>query len=84
MRIRADGDYAYRRDAIEHPADFDDCNKTKAVVNACDDVLHFVQAACQVLARDDLTLEQRQEIAETLSTRVVDFEVETEIIVTTD
>ncbi|ELY90876.1 DUF7692 domain-containing protein [Natrialba taiwanensis] len=84
MRIRTDGDYAYRRDAIERAADFYDCNKTKAVVSACDDVPHFVQAARQVLTRDDLTLEQRREIAETLSTRAVSFEVDTEIVVDTD
>jgi len=84
MRIRTDGDYAYRRDAIERAADFYDCNKTKAVVSACDDVPKFVEAARRVLERDDLTLEQRREIAETLSTRAVTFDVETEIAVTTD
>ncbi|ELZ06909.1 DUF7692 domain-containing protein [Natrialba aegyptia] len=84
MRIRTDGDYAYRRDAIERAADFYDCNKTKAVVSACDDTPHFAQAARQVLARDDLTLEQRREIAETLSTRAVYFEVNTEIVVNTE
>jgi hypothetical protein len=42
MRIRTDGDYAYRCDAIERAADFYDCNKTKAVVSACDDVPKFV------------------------------------------
>ncbi|MDS0475270.1 hypothetical protein [Natrinema sp. 1APR25-10V2] len=84
MRIRTDGDYAYRRDAIERAADFYDCNNTKAVVNACDDVPTFVQAARRVLERDDLTLEQRQEIAETLSTRAVTFNVESEITVDTD
>ncbi len=84
MRIRTDGDYAYRRDAIERAADFYDCNKTKAVVSACDDVPMFVQAARRVLERDDLILEQRREIAETLSTRAVTVDVETEIGVTTD
>ncbi|WP_226004114.1 DUF7692 domain-containing protein [Natrinema salinisoli] len=84
MRIRTDDDYAYRNDAIERAADFYDCNKTKAVVSACDDVPMFVQAIRQLLERDDLTLEQRQEIAETLSTRAVTFEVDTEIVVTTD
>ncbi|WP_276252804.1 DUF7692 domain-containing protein [Halomontanus rarus] len=81
MRIRTDGDYAYRRDAIERAADFYDCNKTKAVVSACDDIPLLVSAARRVLERDDLTDQQRQEIAETLSTRVVSFEVETEISV---
>jgi len=84
IRIRTDGDYAYRRDAIERAADFYGCNKTKAVMSACDDVPKFVQASRQVLERDDLTLEQRREIAETLSTRAVTFDVDTEIAVTTD
>ncbi|WP_049890112.1 DUF7692 domain-containing protein [Natronorubrum sulfidifaciens] len=84
MRIRTDGDYAYRRDAIERAADVYDCNRTKAVVSACDDVPHFVRAIQQVLERDDLTLKQRREIAETLSTRAMTFEVESEIVVDTD
>lgn len=84
MRIRTDGDYAYRRGAIERAADFYGCNKTKAVVSACDDIPKFGQAARRVLERDDLTLEQRREVAETLSTRAVTFDVETEIAVTTE
>ncbi|WP_435551611.1 DUF7563 family protein [Natrinema sp. CGMCC1.2065] len=44
-----------------------------------DDVPEFVQAARQVLERDDLTLKQRREIAKTLSTRAMTFEVESEI-----
>ncbi|OLZ41429.1 hypothetical protein A6E15_10720 [Natrinema saccharevitans] len=84
MRIRTDGDYAYRRDAIERAVDFYDCNKTKAVVSACDDVPTFVQAAREVLEREDLTLEQRREIAETLSTRAMTFDIEDEIVVTTE
>ncbi|WP_408957262.1 hypothetical protein [Natrinema sp. 74] len=79
MRIRTDGDYAYRQDAIERAAAFYDCTKTKAVVSACDDVPKFVEAARRVLKRDDLTLKQRREIAEPLLTRAVTFEVETEI-----
>ncbi|WP_049904793.1 DUF7692 domain-containing protein [Natrialba asiatica] len=81
---RIDGDYAYRRDAIERPAHFYDCNKTKAAVSVCDDVLKFVQASRQFLERDDLTLKQHQEIAEMLSTRPVTFEVSTAIIAETE
>ncbi|WP_254524835.1 DUF7692 domain-containing protein [Natrinema caseinilyticum] len=84
MRIRTDGDYAYRRDAIERAPAFYDCNKTKAVVSACDDVPKFVQAARRVLECDDLTLEQRREIAETLSTRTMAFEVDTEVVAKAD
>ncbi|AGB16642.1 hypothetical protein Halru_2048 [Halovivax ruber XH-70] len=81
MRIRTDGDYAYRKDVIERAADYYGCNKTKAVTQACEDVPELVAAARQVLERDDLTAEQRQEIAETLSTRVVRFNVDSEVIV---
>ncbi|WP_339102511.1 hypothetical protein [Haloterrigena salinisoli] len=75
MRIRTSEEYAYRNDAIERAADFYGCNKTKAVVSACDDVPKLVAAAWTVLERDDLTHEQRTEIAETLSTRATTFEV---------
>ncbi|WP_137289509.1 DUF7692 domain-containing protein [Natronorubrum halophilum] len=81
MRIRTDGDYAYRNDAIDRAAGFYGCNKTKAVVSACDDVPRLVAAARQVLERDDLTHEQRQEIADTLSTRATTFNVEQSVIV---
>jgi len=84
MRIRTDGKYEYRLDPINRAANFYDCNKTKAIVSACDDVPHLVAAARQVLERDDLTLEQRREIAETLSTRAITFEVETKINTDTD
>ncbi|MGQ3412609.1 DUF7692 domain-containing protein [Natrinema sp. LN54] len=59
MRIRTDSDYTYRRDAIERATDFDDCNKTKAVVSACDDVPKVAQTSRQVLERDDLILERK-------------------------
>ncbi|AHG00331.1 hypothetical protein HALLA_17525 [Halostagnicola larsenii XH-48] len=84
MRIRTDGKYEYRLDPINRAADFYDCNKTKAVVSACDDVPKLVAAARQVLERDDLTNEQRQEIAKTLSTRVVSFEAEQSVTVDRD
>ncbi|WP_439028492.1 DUF7692 domain-containing protein [Haloarchaeobius sp. DT45] len=80
MRIRTDGKYAYRTDAIEQAADFYDCNKTRAIVSACEDVPQLVAAARQVLDRDDLTRKQRQEIAETLSTRAVSFEISSEVV----
>ncbi len=84
MRIRTDGDYAHRKDAIERAARFYDCNKTKAVVSACDDVPKLIEAARAVLERDDLTHEQREEIAATLSTRATTFEVEQSVNVNRD
>ncbi len=81
MRIRTDGDYAHREDAIQRAANFYDCNKTKAVVSACDDVPKLVAAARAVLERDDLTQQQREEIADTLSTRATNFEVDQSVSV---
>ena len=79
VRIRTGDGNEHRYEAIERAADFYDCNKTKAVVAACEDVPDLVAAARTVLAREDLTTEQRREIAETLSTRAVSFEVEDSI-----
>jgi hypothetical protein len=79
MRIRTDGDKAYRRDAIERASRFYDCNKTTAVVSACEDVPQLVRAAETVLKRDDLTMQQKREIGETLSTRAVTFEVSEQV-----
>ncbi|WP_303647323.1 hypothetical protein [Haloarchaeobius sp. FL176] len=79
MRIRTDGDKAYRRDAIERASRFYDCNKTTAVVSACEDVPQLVRAAETVLERDDLTMQQKREIAEIFSTRATSFEI-TEIV----
>jgi hypothetical protein len=54
------------------------------VVAACEDVPALVEGARQVLDRGDLTREQRQEIAETLSTRAVKFTVESSVDVEKD
>ena len=85
MRIRTDGDKAYRKDVIEKAARYYDCNKTDAVVRACDDVPALVEAARTVLCRDDLTAAQRREIAETFNdARGVRFDVETTVEVEKD
>ncbi|WP_435363552.1 DUF7692 domain-containing protein [Haloarchaeobius sp. DYHT-AS-18] len=81
MRIRTDGDYAYRVDAIEGAAEFYDCNKTKAVVSACEDLPRIVRSITQVLNREDLTDKQQREIAQTLSTAGLSFKVETNITI---
>ena len=49
-----------------------------------DDVVGDRAGVIVVLERDDLTLEQRQEIAETLSTRAVTFDVESAVSVETN
>jgi hypothetical protein len=74
LRIRFDGN-RYREDSIEKAADFYDMNKSDAVAYACEDVVEVLRAAERVLEREDLTFEQRREIAETFSTRATSFEV---------
>jgi len=83
VRVRTDDGNEWRYDAIEKAADFYDCNRSNAIAFACNDVDAIVSAAQRVLERDDLTREQRREIAETLSTRAVTFEVESRIGVQT-
>jgi hypothetical protein len=75
MRIRTDGDKAFREDEIHRAAEFYDRNKTDSVVRACRDLPELADAVEEVLDRDDLTQEQRREIAATLSTRYINFEV---------
>ena len=82
VRIRTDEGNEWRYHAIQKAADFYNCNRSNAVAFACEDVDTLVRAARRVLERDDLTLEQRREIAQTLSTRAVTFDVETGISVT--
>ena len=82
VRIRTDDGNEWRFDAIQKAARFYDCNRSNAVAFACEDVATIVAAAQRVLERDDLTREQRREIAETLSTRAVQFDIETSVSVT--
>ncbi|WP_049914428.1 DUF7692 domain-containing protein [Haloterrigena salina] len=83
VRIRTDDGNEWQFDAIQKAAQFYDCNRSNAIAFACEDVGTLVSAAQAVLEREDLTREQRREIAETLSTRAVQFEVDTSVAVTT-
>jgi len=83
VRVRTDDGNEWRYDAIQEAAKFYDCNQSNAIAFACNDVDAIVTAARRVLERDDLTLEQRREIAETLSTRAVNFDVENTVSVET-
>jgi len=84
VRVRTDEDNEWRFTAIQEAADYYDCNRSDGVAYACEDVPQLVAAAKQVLQRDDLTLKQRREIAETMSTRAVEFDVIDEIAVEKD
>jgi uncharacterized protein (DUF1778 family) len=75
MRIRTDGKFEHRTDVFDRVADFYGSNRTDAVLAAAEDVPRLVDGARQVLDRDDLTEQQRREIAETLSTPAASFEV---------
>jgi hypothetical protein len=84
VRIRTGNGNEHRYKAIERASDFYGCNKTKAVVSACEDVPEMVKAARDVIRRDDLTQKQRREISDTLSTKAVSFNIEDNIEVERD
>lgn len=67
MRIRTDGDRSHRETTIEEAAEFWDCNKTRALLLSADFAPRIVPRIEQVLAREDLTSRQKQEIADTLA-----------------
>lgn len=75
VRIRTDDGNSWRYDSIQKASDFFDRNRSDSVAWACESVVELVDAAQEILERDDLTHQQRQEIAETLSTRAVSFDV---------
>jgi len=67
MRIREDGKHAHRSDTIEQAAEFWECNKTQALLRSAEFARRIDERLRTVLARDDLTTEQKHEIAETIS-----------------
>jgi len=75
MRIRTDGDYQHRKDTIEAAADRLDCNKTKAVLIACEVVGPLLDNVEDALEHEDLPPRVRDELAETISTRQVEVEI---------
>jgi len=66
MRIREDGKHAHRSDTIEQAAEFWGCNKTTALMRSADFSRRIGERIQTVLPREDLTTEQKREIAETL------------------
>lgn len=67
MRIRTDGKHQHRAETIERAADFWSCNKTTALMKSAEFSRRMDQRIRDVLNREDLTTEQKREIAETLS-----------------
>jgi hypothetical protein len=74
--VRTDDGNEWRYRSIERASEFFDVNRSDAVAYACDAAVELVDGAEEVLERDDLTQQQRREIAEALSTGPVSFEVE--------
>jgi len=67
MRIREDGKHTHRSDTIEQAAEFWGCNKTTALMRSADFARRIDTGIRAVLGRDDLTVTQKREIAETLT-----------------
>jgi len=66
MRIREDSKHAHRSDTIEQAAEFWGCNETTALMRSADFSRRIGERIQTVLPREDLTTEQKREIAETL------------------
>lgn len=83
VRIRTDDGNEWRYDALEKGAEFYQVNRSDAAAFACNDLAEIVGSARRVLEREDLTVKQRREIAEQLSTRAVQFDVQEDLEVVT-
>lgn len=70
MRIRTDGDHGHRQRTIDRATEFYGSSKTRAMLSAAEDVRGLAEAVEEILARDDLTLAQRREIAATFDAAV--------------
>lgn len=76
VRVRTGEGNEWRFHSIERASEFFDVNRSDAVAYACDATVELVDGVQEVLKREDLTHEQRREIAETLSTAPVSFAVD--------
>lgn len=84
VAIRTDGKFEHREDTINSITSFYDCNRTRALLAAADDIPHLAKAIERVLSRDDLTRQQRTEIAAELSTSSLQFDVDVTVTRRTD
>lgn len=80
MRIRTDGKHAHRTDTIEQAAEFWDCNKSVALLKAAEFSWRIDERIREALDREDLTVRQKRELAETLSIPSF-YEVEVEVTI---
>ena len=86
IRIRTGDGNEWRYDAIQSAADYYGVNKSNAAAYACDDLVGLVEAIEAILGREDLTVEQIRESAETINdrTRAVQFDVTRSIAIEKD
>ncbi|TKR25698.1 DUF7692 domain-containing protein [Natronomonas salsuginis] len=67
MRIRTDGKHSHRDGTIDRAADFWSCNKTTALMKSAEFTYRMDQNIRELFERDDLTIRQKREIADTLT-----------------
>lgn len=79
VRIQTGDGNENRFHAVEEAAEFYDCNRSDAVAYACDNVPTLVKAVQAVLARNDLTPAQKQEITQEFSGRGLEFDVSEQV-----
>lgn len=85
MRIRTNGDKAFRTDTIERISDHYDRNKTDSLMLAADQIPAIHKAIEDILASDSFTVEQRREIAKRFSrARGIQIDVETNVTVSVE
>lgn len=84
VRVRTDEGNEWRYDSIQKASDFYKCNRSDSVAFACEDVVRLCEAVETVLSRDDLTQQQRREIADEFSARGVSFSTDLDISVDRD
>ncbi|WP_435078428.1 DUF7692 domain-containing protein [Halococcus sp. AFM35] len=73
MRIRTDGKFAYREGLVDDVADLlGENTRVGAVENSCEFTQAMLPALAEAVEHEDMT----PELAEILSTRVVDVEYE--------
>lgn len=87
VRIRCgEGSNEWRYDSIEKARKFYGINRSDAVSYAAHDVPELVRAVRDVLDRDDLTVEQKRDMAGRLNRAVrgVQFEVEAGVTIERD
>jgi len=83
VQIRIDG-HEWRYHGIERAQKLYDCNRSDAIAYACEDISQLVSSIEKVLDRDDLTRQQRRELAATFSTSSLSFNIDVEIFANSD